>query len=97
MNTHLVVTRIIVIASLALIPWIAAPSADAAGKAPKVSAPPTQSEGRSSVASGTVEDSQQACLARIPKGATAGQRMIAEGSCKRDQESRQSIQDAPGR
>lgn len=97
MNSHLVITRIIVIASLALIPWIAAPSADAAGKAPKLSAPPTQSEGRSIVASGSVEDSQQACLARIPKGATAGQRMVAEDSCKRDQKSRQSIQDAPSR
>lgn len=97
MNTHLVITRIIVIASLALIPWIAASSADAAGKAPKASAPPTQAEGRSSVASGSVEDSQQACLARIPKDATTGQRMIAEGSCKRDQESRQSFQEAPGR
>ncbi|MBI5777482.1 MAG: hypothetical protein HY444_08835 [Nitrospirae bacterium] len=97
MNTHLVVTRIIVIAALALIPWIAASSADAAEKAPKASAPPTQSEGRSSVASGAVEDSRRACLARIPKDATAGQRMIAEASCKRDQESRQSIEDAPGR
>lgn len=97
MNIHLGITRISVIASLALIPWIAAPSADAAGKAPKLSAPPTQSEGRSIVASGSTEDSQQACLARIPKVATAGQRMIAEDSCKRDQASRQSIQNAPGR
>lgn len=97
MNTHFVITRIIVIASLALIPWIGTPSADAARKAPKASAPPTQSEGRSIVASGSVEDSQSACLARIPKVATAGQRMIAEDSCKRDQESRQSFQDAPGR
>jgi hypothetical protein len=96
MNTHLV-TRIILVASLALIPWIAAPIADAAGKAPKASAPPTQSEGRSTVASGAVEDTRQACLARIPKDATAGQRLIAEDSCKRDQTSRQSIQDAPGR
>lgn len=97
MNTHPVITRSIVIASLALIPWITAPFAEAAGKAPKLSAPPTQSEGRSIVASGSVEDSQQACLARIPKVATAGQRMVAEDSCKRDQESRQSLQSAPGR
>ena len=96
MNTHCM-TRIILVASLALIPWIAAPSADAAGKTPKASTPPTQSEGRSIVASGAVEDSQQACLARIPKDATGGQRMIAEHSCKRDQESRQPMQDTPGR
>ena len=97
MNIHLVITRTIFIALLALIPWIAAPSADATGKASKASAPPTQSEGRGIVASGAVEDTRQACLARIPKDATSGQRMIAEHSCKRDQESRQSIQDAPGR
>ena len=96
MTTHFI-TRIILVAALALIPWIAVPSAEAAGKAPKASAPPTQSEGRSIVASGSVEDTQQACLARIPKDATAGQRMIAEQSCKRDQTSRQSIDDAPGR
>lgn len=88
MTTHLGITRTILITVLALVPWIAAPSAGAAGKAPKASAPPSQSEGRSSVASGAVEDSQQACLARIPKDATAGQRMLAEHSCKRDQASR---------
>lgn len=87
MNIHRI-TRTILVVLLALLPWIAAPSAGAAGKAPKASAPPTQSEGRSTVASGAVEDSQQACLARIPKDATAGQRMLAENSCKRDQASR---------
>ena len=89
MQTHLI-TRTVLIALLALIPWIAASSAEAAGKAPKASAPPTQSqtEGRTTVASGAVEDSQAACLKRIPQNATAGQRMLAEDSCKRDQSSR---------
>ena len=87
MQTHLI-TRTVLIALLALIPWVAAPSAEAAGKKPKASAPPTPSEGRSTVAPGAVEDSQQACLARIPKDATSGQRMLAEDSCKRDQSSR---------
>ena len=96
MKTHLIIGSML-IAVLALVPWITAPSADAAGKTPKASAPPTQSEGRSIVASGAVEDSRAACLARIPKDATSGQRMIAEDSCKRDQVSRQSMQDAPGR
>jgi hypothetical protein len=32
---------------------------------------------------------------RIPKEATAGQRMIAEDSCKRDQATRQSIREMP--
>ena len=87
MQTHLI-TRTVLIALLALIPWVAAPSAEAAGKKPKASAPPTQSEGHTTVASGAVEDSQADCLKRIPKNATAGQRMLAEDSCKRDQTSR---------
>ncbi len=34
---------------------------------------------------GTQGDSLEACMSRIPKDATAGQRMLAEESCKRDQ------------
>jgi hypothetical protein len=91
------IARIVLIASLALISWIAAPSADAASKKPKASTPPTQSEGRSTVASGAVEDTTSACQTRIPKDATGGQRLMAEDSCKRDQASRQSIEATPGR
>jgi hypothetical protein len=40
---------------------------------------------RSRVASGSVEDSVEACLSRIPQDSSAGQRMMAEASCKRDQ------------
>ncbi len=36
---------------------------------------------------GTQGDSLEACMARIPSNATAGQRMLAEESCKRDQTS----------
>lgn len=35
--------------------------------------------------SGTQGDSLEACMARIPQDATAGQRMLAEDSCQRDQ------------
>ncbi len=35
--------------------------------------------------SGTQGDSLEACLARIPADATAGQRMLAEETCARDQ------------
>lgn len=40
------------------------------------------------IASGAVEDTLDACLARIPKDATSGQRMLAEESCRRDQAAR---------
>lgn len=40
------------------------------------------------VAAGAVEDNLNACMARIPKDASAGQRMLAEESCRRDQANR---------
>lgn len=36
-------------------------------------------------------DSLQACLDRIPSGGTAGNRLVAEESCRRDESLRQSI------
>lgn len=47
-------------------------------------------------ASGTQGDSLQACMSRIPGGATAGQRMMAEQSCQRDETARKSILAVPG-
>ncbi len=46
------------------------------------------SGGSGAAASGSVEDTLQACLARIPSDASAGQRMLAERSCERDQTNR---------
>ena len=40
------------------------------------------------MASGAVEDTRNACMARIPKGASADQEMLAEESCRRDQGNR---------
>ena len=40
------------------------------------------------VSAGTQGDSIEACLARIPSDATIGQRLMAEGSCQRDQMTR---------
>ena len=40
------------------------------------------------VASGAVEDTQNACLARIPTGPSDGQGMLAGESCRRDQGNR---------
>ena len=47
---------------------------------------PTTGIGR--VASGSVEDTSNACMARIPNDASAGQKMLAEESCNRDQAAR---------
>ena len=49
-------------------------------------------EKRGVMASGAVEDTLKACLARIPEDASLGQRMVAEYSCQREDETRKLIQ-----
>ncbi|MCE3223718.1 MAG: exported protein of unknown function [Nitrospira sp.] len=44
----------------------------------------TDTKTRNRVASGSVEDNLDDCMARIPQDASAGQRMLASASCKRD-------------
>lgn len=52
---------------------------------------------KDAVAAGALDDSLQACLARIPKDATAGQRMLAEQSCRRAEADRVPAQTSGGR
>jgi hypothetical protein len=49
------------------------------------------------VAAGSVDDSLHACLARIPKDATAGQKMLAEQSCRRAEADRVPVQTSGAR
>ncbi len=56
----------------------------------------TETTGPNRVSQGTQGDSHSACLARIPSDATAGQRMLAEGTCQRDMKNRASIDAVPG-
>jgi hypothetical protein len=48
------------------------------------------------MAAGAAEDTLGACMARIPKEATIGQRMIAEQGCWRDQNEREPFESVPG-
>jgi len=48
------------------------------------------------IAVGAVEDTLKACMARIPKDASIGQRMIAEQSCGRDESDRKPFTVVPG-
>ena len=52
--------------------------------------------GPNRVSQGTQGDTLDACMARIPSDASAGQRMIAERTCQRDNENRASILAVPG-
>ena len=82
------IKRMGIVASLALIPCISPLSAYAADQPAGGSTPTTLAGGLGEAASGAVEDTLKACLARIPKDATGGQRMIAQDSCKRDEATR---------
>lgn len=46
-------------------------------------------------ASGAAEDTLKACLARIPKIASVGQRLLAEQTCAGEEETRKAIGVAP--
>ena len=48
------------------------------------------------VASGHYGDTLETCLDRIPNDSTDSQRMLANVSCQRDEENRQSIKAVPG-
>lgn len=59
-------------------------------------APSTPTGGARAAASGAQEDTLQACMARIPQDATAGQHMIAQQSCERDEANQKAILVVPG-
>jgi len=84
-----------IVASLALIPWISPLSTYAADQPAGGATPATSVAGLAETASGAVEDTLKACLTRIPKDATGGQRMIAQDSCRRDEGLRELIQAVP--
>ena len=63
----------------------------------KALSPPVSGKSNDVVAAGSLEDSLQACLARIPMDATAGQKMLAEQSCRRAEDDRAPVQTSGGR
>ncbi len=82
------IKQAVLVASLALIMGSVVLSMLAAGPSRRIGL----------LASGAAqEDMLPACLAGIPKDASAGQRMIAEQSCTRDETAREPIRAAPGR
>jgi len=83
--------------SFMLLAGTAVGQAQAAGKPVPAAAVVAPESGLSITASGAVEDNLKHCLKRIPKDSSAGQRMMAEQGCGRDQESRKPIDAVPGR
>ncbi|MDE3241915.1 MAG: hypothetical protein KGO52_04230 [Nitrospirota bacterium] len=95
MNTHFI-GPMVMVATLALIVGCAEMPSEEVRQSSGAAAP-SVATGRSTMAAGAVGDTLQACQARIPADASAGQRMIAEQSCARDQGDRKLIQAVPGR
>jgi hypothetical protein len=98
MNTKFI-GPMVTVAALALSVGCAEMSAEEVGQSSGAATPSVASAGTGTgaMAAGAAGDTLQACLARIPADASAGQRMIAEQSCGRDQGDRKLIQAVPGR
>ena len=71
-------------------------SAQAADSLPATRAPGSDTTNEPRIAAGAGEDTLKACMARIPKNASIGQRMIAEQSCGRDESDRKPFLAVPG-
>jgi hypothetical protein len=92
MHKRLFILRTIIAGAFFILPLTFLPSANAAAKVSKITAPPVATTPGNTLAAGASEDSLKSCLSRIPKDATAGQRMIAEQSCQRDEADRKPFQ-----
>ena len=76
--------------------FLAATPIQAQDREPATVAPGSNAITESDIAAGSVEDTIEACKARIPKDASIGQVMIAEQSCWRDENERNPAQAIPG-
>ena len=96
MRTPIFVQRSLLCASLLLLAFSLSPfythAEDTQVKGAMITAPVDK---HSDVASGAVEDTLKACLARIPDKASVGQRMLAERTCQGEEGIRNTNQGAP--
>lgn len=84
------------LAILFLSGFLAAAPIQAQDRGPATIAPGSNAISEADIAAGSVEDTIEACKARIPKDASIGQVMIAEQSCWRDENERNPVQAVPG-
>jgi hypothetical protein len=96
MRTHVFVKRSLLCSSVLLLAFSLSPFSTHAEethvKGAMIAAPLDK---HSDVASGAVEDTLKACLARIPDKASVGQRMLAERTCQGEEGIRKTNQGAP--
>jgi len=95
MRINLFIRHIVILTSLVLISRLPAQATQAADQPSEGSPPVVLTAELATIAAGSVEDTMKACLARIPKDSSDGQRMLAEQSCEQDEGTRSVSQDAP--
>ena len=89
MQYHLLIKRTILVASFATIPFILPGVALATEQVTKtMSSAEAQMHGLAQIAEGSVSDTLQLCLGRIPQDASAGQLLLAEQNCQQVQAAR---------
>jgi hypothetical protein len=96
MNTTLYSKRMFCAVLFLFASSLVAVSAQTAGSPPVTGGPGSDTTIESRIAAGAVEDTLKACMARIPKDASIGQRMIAEQGCGRDARDRKPFEAVPG-
>lgn len=95
MRIYPFIRRIVIFTSLMLICGLPALATQAADQ-PSVGSPPIVLTGEPAMmAAGAANDTLKACLARIPKDGSAGQRMLATQGCEQNEGTRKASQDAP--
>jgi len=97
MRNHTFIHRTMLVGTVVMIIGFFVPAAFSGEKASTAPTVPAAAVAGSAVAAGAVEDSLHACLARIPKDATAGQRMVAEQGCQKAEAERRPSQTFSGR
>ena len=96
MKTHVFVTWSLYCSSILLLASSLSPCNSYAEETQVKGAMITTSPDKpSDVASGAVEDTLKACLARIPEKASVGQRMLAERTCQGEEGVRKTNHGAP--
>ena len=96
METTLLNNRVCCAVLLLFAVLLIAVSSQAADSPSATHAPGSDTTIEPRIADGAVEDTLKACMARIPKDASIGQRMIAEQSCGRDERDRKPFLAVPG-
>ncbi|HEY5627488.1 MAG TPA: hypothetical protein VIR79_06045 [Nitrospira sp.] len=95
MRIQITMKRLVLLALVLTIGMWAAPSIYAADALVKGAMVQVSTGALDRQASGAVEDSLKACMARIPATASAGQRMMAEQTCAGEEEIRKVVRDDP--